>query len=184
MARQSTITKLAPALRAECDRLIREGGYTVDDLLAHLQQLGAPIKRTALAEYKKRTEMNFAKYREAQEVAGQWVKDLGDSPDSKTGQLLAQLLQTVAFRSLVDLQAQEEGSEAKDIAMLARALKDISGAQKTDFEHRLKLRAQWKAELAERAAETATAVEKSAKSNGLSDVDAARLREMVLGVVS
>jgi hypothetical protein len=187
MGRTSSIDKLDPKLKAECLRLIREGGHTVDELLAHLQAMGAPIKRTALADYKKRMESSLAKVREAQEVAGVWVKDLGEDPESKTGQLIVELLKTVAFRTLADMQDQERGAEAEELMLLARSVKDMMGAQKVDLEFRTKLREQWRKELAERAAAAAEQAVETAKasvgSQGLTEEAADRIRELVLGIV-
>lgn len=187
MGRQSSIDKLDPKLKHECLRLIREGGHTVDELLAHLQGLGAPIKRTALADYKKRMESSLAKVREAQEVAGVWVKDLGEDPESKTGQLIVELLKTVAFRTLADMQGQESGAEAEELMLLAKAVKDMMGAQKTDLDFRSKLKVEWKRELAERAAAAADAAvaeaKQSAGQSGLTEDAAQRIREIVFGVV-
>lgn len=79
---------------------------------------------------------------------------------------------------------QDDGdTEAADLSLLARTLKDLSSAQKTDLEFRTRLRDQWRAEMAERTAAAATEVKANAKSKGLSDEDAERMRQIVLGVV-
>lgn len=187
MGRKSSIDQLDPRLRDELDRLIRDRRFTIDAILAHMQQMGAPLKRSAIGDYKKRSEERLARYREAQEVAGTWVRSLGESPDSKTGQLLAELLKTVAFRTLADMQDSDAGAEPEELMLLARALKDMAGAQKTDLEFRTKLRAEFNAEVAARAAAAAEAVVESAKATagqqGLTAQAAENLRALVLGIV-
>lgn len=184
MGRRGTIAKLPPEIKAECDRLIREGRATIDEIVAHLRQLGAVVPRSTLGDYKKRMEERLRRYREAQEVAGVWVAQLGEQPDSQTGQLLAELLKTVAFRTLADMQEQEAGADPAELMLLAKALKDMAGAQKTDLEFRTKLRAAWQRELEERAKAAEAEVKEVARSAGLTAEAEARIREIVLGVVS
>lgn len=184
MGRKGTIAKLPPAIKAECDRLIRDGRATIDEIVDHLRTLGADVPRSTLGDYKKRMEERLARYREAQEVAGVWVAQLGEQPDSQTGQLLAELLKSVAFRTLADMQEQEAGAEPEELMLLAKALKDMAGAQKTDLEFRQKLRAAFRAEMQDRARATEEEIAQVAKSAGLTEDAAARIREIVLGVVS
>lgn len=184
MGRKGTIAKLPPEIKAECDRLIREGRATIDEIVAHLRTLGAEVPRSTLGDYKKRMEERLRRYREAQEVAGVWVAQLGEQPDSQTGQLLAELLKTIAFRTLADMQDQEAGAEPEDLMLLAKALKDMAGAQKTDLEFRTKLRSAFMAEMEAKAREAEEEVAKVAKSAGLTEEAEARIREIVLGVVS
>jgi len=183
MARKSRISQLDPAIKAVIDQLIREGRHTIDEIVAHLQELGAPIARSTVGTYKKRMEAQLAKYREAQEVAGVWIAQLGQQADSHTGQLLAELLKTVAFRTLADLQDQDKGTEPGDLMLLAKALDHMARAQKTDHEFREKVRAAYRAELEARARAAQEEVAAVARSAGLSEEAAARLREIVLGVV-
>lgn len=183
MPPKSSISKLPPALRAELDRLIRDGRYTLDQIVAHLQELGGEVKRTAVGDYKKKMEDTFARYREAQEVAGVWMKPLGEQADSQFGQLLAELFKTLAFRTLADMQGNEAGAEPEQLMLLARSLKDIAGAQKADAEYRDKLRAQWQKEMAERAMAAEAEVAKVAKRAGLTAEAAAEIRQHVLGIV-
>lgn len=183
MGRKSTIALLDPKIKAECDRLIREGKATIDEIVAHLRGLGADVPRSTLGDYKKRMEAQLRRYREAQEVAGAWVGQLGAQPDSQLGQLLAELLKTVAFQTLAHMNDGEAGAQPMDIMLVAKALNDLARAQKTDHEYREKLRAAWQAELQARASQAEAEVKKVAESAGLSEEAAARIREIVLGVV-
>lgn len=183
MGRRSSIDKLPTELRETLDRLIREGRYTVTEITAHLQELGAEVKRSAVGDYRKRREQQLIRYREAQEIAGAWVGELGQQPDSKTGQLLAELLKTVAFRTLAEMQDQEAGSDPEELMLLARAIKDTATAQKTDHEFRRRIRDELIAEMAERARAAQAEVTQVARSEGLTEDGAARIREILMGVV-
>ena len=183
MARKSAIAKLPPQIQAEVDRLIRGGRATIDDIVAHLRQMDVDVSRSSVGRYKQTMEQRLARYREAQEVAGKWVASLGEQPDSQTGQLLAELLKTVAFRTLADMQDQEHGAEPEELMLLARSLKDMAAAQKTDMEFRKQLRAAFQAEMAERARAAEEELKEVARSAGLTADAEKRIREIVLGVV-
>jgi hypothetical protein len=184
MANKSKIAKLPPQIREECDRLIRDGQATIDQIVATLRGMGAQVSRTSVGDYKKKMDTSLARYKEAQEVAGVWLGDLKDQQNSKTGQLLAELLKTVAFRTLADMQGQDAGAEPQDLMLLARAIKDMAGAQKADLEFKAKLRSEWKVEMEERATAAADQVTKETRAAGLSEDVEANIRRIVMGVVS
>lgn len=185
MPRKSAIAKLPPELRAEIDRLIRDGRYTIDQIVAHMRGMGATeIKRTAVGDYKQKMDKSLERYREAQEVAGTWVAQLGENPQGDVGRLCAEMLKTVAFKTLADMGNAEVGVQPGDIMVLARAIKDLESAQKTNLEFRAKLRAEWKQELEEKAKSAESQIKEAQRTAGLSDSAAATMREILLGVVS
>ena len=53
MPPKSTIIRLPPEIRAEVDRLIREGAATTDEIVAALRELGAETSRSAVGRYAK-----------------------------------------------------------------------------------------------------------------------------------
>lgn len=183
MPPRSSIARLPPEIRAELDRLIRERRHTIDEIVVHLRQLGGEVKRTAVGDYKKRMEASLARYREAQEVAGVFIPQLGINPDSQMGQLLAELLKTVAFRTLADMQQRDDGAEPMEIMLLSKALSELARAQKTDQEFREKVRAEYRRELEEKAKQAEAAVAKVARRAGLTGEAAAEIRRHVLGIV-
>lgn len=183
MGRKGTIARLPGEIKSEIDRLIREGTLTIDEICEEIRELGIDVPRSTLGDYKKKMESQLKKYRAAQEVAGQWVAELGAQKDSQMGQLLAELLKTVAFQALSEVGEGEEGPKPMDVMLIAKALKDVAGAQKIDQEFRERLRMLWLQEHTERASVAAEEVAKVAKQKGLSDEDGARLRELVLGIV-
>lgn len=149
MGRRSSVSRLPKPLREELDRLIREGQHTIDEILAHLQQLGAPLKRTAVADYRRRMERQLEHVRQAQEVAGAAVAKLGEAGQGDVGRLVAELLKTLAFQILAD---REEGDapDLKEVYLLSRAIKDLESASKASADRELKIRRELAAEAKKR----------------------------------
>ncbi|GBL46265.1 phage terminase, small subunit [Sulfuriferula multivorans] len=132
MARPSSVKRLDPSVRAAVDDAIREGRATIEDIVALLRNLGADISRSAVGRYKQQAESQMARYREAQEVAKVWIGRLESDPEGDVGRLLPEMLRAVAFQQLAGL---EDGQvDSKEIALLARAIKDAAGATKTSVE--------------------------------------------------
>lgn len=133
MPRKSSITRLDPRIREAVDAAIREGRLTIDELVDLVKQHGAPISKSAMGRYRQTAEAQMARYREAQEVAKVWIGKLEADPNGDVGRLLPEMLRMVAFQQLADLDEDAEVS-AKDLALLARAVKDAAGATKTSVE--------------------------------------------------
>lgn len=179
MARKSSIAQLDPRLRSAVDGLIREGRYTLDDIIAHLAQLNggeSPVSRSALGRYAQRAEEQMRRYREAQEVAKVWVEKFESEPDGDVARLLPEMLRSVAFQTLGSLGDREESADAQEVMFLAKAMKDLASADKLTTERILQIRQ----EVAKKAATEAV---KQAKASGLSDEAADLIRQKILGVV-
>jgi hypothetical protein len=183
MGRKSRISGLEPRIKAEVDRLIRDGSATIDGIVDHLRALGVELPRSTVGDYRKKMAGQLARYREAQEVAGAWVEELGSQRDSQTGQLLAELLKTVAFRTLGDLGEATESVGAMEIMLLAKALRDVAGAEKTNIEIRNKVRAEYEAAAAARAAQAAEEVAAIGRGAGLTEEAEQRIRGIIMGMV-
>ena len=171
MARKSSIARLDPRIREAADAAIRDGRATVDEIVALIASLGGQVSRSAVGRYKQAAEVQMARYREAQEIAKVWIGKLQTEPDGDVGRLLAEMLRTAAFQSIGDL----DSAQPRDLMFLAKALKDLAGADKLTAERILEVRRQAAAD----AADKATAV---ARTKGLSADTVAELRKEILGV--
>lgn len=171
MSRQSSIKKLDPRVREAIDAAIREGRATIDGIVVMLAGMGAEVSRSAVGRYKQRAETQMQKYREAQEVAKVWIGKLQAEPDGDVGRLLAEMLRTVAFQSIGDLEA----ATPEDLMLLAKSLKDLASADKLTADRILKVRQETIKEAAEKAVTVA-------KAKGLSAATVAELRKEILGV--
>jgi hypothetical protein len=119
----------------------------------------APIKKSAWGRWSIRKAIQFRKLDETRRIASDLVPSLGtDGPDHVT-MLIAEMVKMAAFGLL-------EGGEvsSKGLMELSRAVATAVGAQKTSAEHRRQL----EAELEQRLAKAAAAVEEVGKAAGTS----------------
>jgi Tfp pilus assembly pilus retraction ATPase PilT len=105
-----------------------------------------------------------------------WADRFGDEPEGDVGQLLKQMLRSVAFQTLGSMSEREESAEAMEVMLLAKAMKDLAGADKLAADRILMIRR-------EVAKQAATEAVKEAKAGGLSDEAAEAIRQKILGVV-
>lgn len=183
MGRRSSIEQLPRELADLCHRLIREG-RTIYEITDALNGLDAEVSKSAVGRYVKGAREQMAHYREAQTVAGQWVSQLAENPGGDVSALLAEMLKTVAFRTLADI-GSEDGPKGKDgkpkapnpmdIMLLAKAIRDMEASTKASIERREKIERQ----ALERQAKAA---EKVAKKQGMSSEHWAQLRAQFLGI--
>ncbi len=175
MARPSSIKKLPPEIRTMIADL-REHGVTLDEILAKLRELGANVSRSALGRYTREIEEVGERLRRSREVADALVKRLGEAPESRQARLNIELMHSVILDLVIG--AQEGGQVTLDpeqAMFLARSMKDLATAQKADAEFVLRIRQ-------EAAKEAAAAVDRVAKTRGLSAETVADLKEQFLGI--
>lgn len=175
----SKVSRLAPEIRQELERLWREGRYTVDEMLEWLREQlrdanprGTP-SRTALGRYLAKYKTSFAKIREAQAVAGHCVEQIGENPQGDVGRLLVQLLSALAVRSLNQLAAETAPLESKALMLLSAAIRNLSTADKTSVDRELRLRRVLAAEL---KSKVTPGVQVKEREGGLSPEAAAAIR--------
>jgi hypothetical protein len=176
MGRSSSIKRLDPDIVDECNRLIR-AGRTNDEIVEALRGLGAQVSRSAVGRYKQNALQAMEKYKEAQEIAKVWVDRLEAEPSGDVARLLPEMLRTIAFQTLSQMSDQETGVDSQSIMFLARALKDVGSASKTNVDIELVLR-----NLRAKAAAAAESISKQVKSAGLSDEVADQIRAKILGI--
>ena len=180
MARKSTVAQLPKELVEACNGLIRDG-HTIDDILAALRALGADVSRSAVGRYVKSARESMEKYRQAQEVAKVWVDKLEAEPSGDVGRLLPEMLRVVAFQTLTTMGESEQTVGAMDVMLLAKALKDIAGTQKTSIDTELLMR-KVRAETQAKADAAAAEVEAITRNAGMSEELVSSIRARILGV--
>lgn len=157
MGRKSSITQLDGKIRDAVDKAVREDRATIEEIVELIDRMGGEASRSAVGRYVKNTRDAMEQYRQAQALARTWAEKIPENGD--VAALSRQLLSTAAFRASSELQAGER-VEGKEVMLMARALKDISSAAKTDAEARAKIRAEMAAEL-EQAVDEAAGEEKA-----------------------
>lgn len=144
MGRRSSVDRLPRELRDLCLRLIRDGA-TIHAITDKLNELDADVSKSAIGRYVKSAREQMARYREAQEVAGKWVAQLGENPTGDVGALLAEMLKTVAFQTLASMGDAQSGDpdaaapKPMDIMLLAKAIRDLESTSKASIERREKI---------------------------------------------
>lgn len=176
MGRKSSIVKLPPAIREAVDRAIREERATYDEIKAMVDSMGGSASRTAIADYARKAREQMQTYRQAQEVASVWAKRMEEQPSGDVAQLNLQLLSTLAFKVLSDINEREDTTVAPmELMLLSKAIDHFSKAERTTVERDLRVRK----ELAARAAEV---VASAVKQRGLSAEAADQIRREILGL--
>lgn len=177
----STIDRLPEPVRELIGRL-RQDGRTIDDIMAKLGELDVDVSRSALGRHIKGMAEIGAQMRQSREVATALVGQFGDESDNRLARLNIELMQGVVMRTITAAGNAEDGEGAapvtfgaEDVMFLSRSLQALAGADKTNAERTLKL----KAEFAKKAAEE---VSKVGKAKGLSADTIAAIRHAVLGV--
>lgn len=181
MARRSTVKKLPREIRGEIDRLI-EGGATLDEIVAHLKtlDLDRTPSRSALGRYAQEINRIGERLRESREVAEAVVKQLGQEPENRLTRLNIELAHATVLK-LLSSSGDGEPVELSpmDAHFVARTIKDLSAAAKTDADHILRLRREIEAEQARKLA----ALAKDAETPG-AGIDPATLERarQILGL--
>jgi hypothetical protein len=178
-----SLNQLDPGIRDELDRLLRDGRFTIDQITSKLRELGAEVSRSAVGRLKKTYEERLSRYREAQEVAGVWLAKLGEDSKGDVGLLVAEMLKLLAFQSVSEMtEGEAEVAGPKDIAYLAKALKDLQASKALAASTELAVREKMAKLLeAEKRAQADAAVA-AAKARGMNEDDAAFVRARILGI--
>lgn len=166
MPRKSSIKKLPHQIKTEIDRLLSDGRTTIDEIVLHLKKLGVTVSRSAVGRYSQKFEDVSRKMREAREVSAAFAQELGDLKNDEVGRQLTEMLRTVIFNVLLPKVSNEEAAvKPSDLMLMAKAIKDLSSANKLSADLELKIRK----EAAEQAKEEAVkGVIAAGRKNGLS----------------
>lgn len=149
MAGRSSIARLPQALLDVCHRLIRDG-KTIEEITGKLNELDADVSQSAVGRYVKSAREQMQRYREAQEVAGRWVAELGENSKGDVASLCKDMLTGIAFQTLDQVAQQqldgktEDGKPAKqvkamDLMLFAKALESLESTSKRSLERREKI---------------------------------------------
>jgi len=177
LAMTSTVKRLPQEIRDEIGRLF-DAGATLDEVLSHLKRfdLSHCPSRSALGRYRQEIERVGEKVRESRAVAEALVRQLGDQPEGRLARLNIELAHSTVLRLLSGADDDEPVTlDPRDAHFIARSIKDLSAAAKTDADLIIRLRK----EVEQKAVAT---MEKVAKARGLSAETVADLKREFLGV--
>jgi len=184
VAQRSSIQQLPPAVKEAVDAAVREGRATIDDIVALIRGHGVDASCSAVGRYKASMEESLKSYREAQQVAGVWASQLTENPQGDVGRLVQEMLKSLAFNTLANMGRGGEEIGPEDIMLLAKAFKDLESAQKTNVEFKVKVKAELRAEQAEKLKVAEAEIARVQKGGGLAATDAAALRRALLDAMA
>lgn len=189
MARPSSISRLPPEIREAIGRL-RDGGRTIDEILAKLRELapGAEISRSALGRHVQVLDRLGEQLRKSRALAEGLARGLGDRPAEAVTRANIELLHDAVFNLLQDAaMAEDEAGEElramvrspKAAVMLAETLERLVKASRGNvaFVEQIEARV-----AARTKAEAGKAVEQAARVRGLSAETAEAIKASIFGV--
>ncbi|TCJ95948.1 uncharacterized protein DUF3486 [Volucribacter psittacicida] len=179
--RASKIDLLPPNIKTQLAMMLRDKQFSQSEILAEINDLirdcGLPdsalLSKTGLNRYANRMEQMASKIRNAREVAEIWTKQFGEAPQSDIGKLLMEMVKNIAFETSIGMS--ENGTDAKDLALLASAVQRLEQAESLSFKREQAIRQ----ETIKRAAE---AVENAGKQMGANMDDVAKMVKAVYGI--
>lgn len=174
MAQRSTISRLNPDIRAECDAALKRG-CTIDEMLVMLRGLGVDIARSSVGRYTKQYSKLAEHQREIAAISNAFATEFGDENDN-LAKLSINILQSLITKHALPLMGNKEsGLSTIELRQLAAAVKDAVSAAKMEDERRRAIRL----DAFKEAAKVGTA---AAKSAGASDEVLAQIRASILGI--
>jgi hypothetical protein len=173
-SRPSSITQLDPSIKEAVDAAIREGRLTIEQIVKLIVDHGGDASRSAVGRYVKNNKERMEEYRQAAQTAAVWVDKIGKEPDGDVGRLVLEMLRMVAFRSIGSI----DEAAPEDLMFLAKAMKDIAGADKLVVDREMVVRKL----IAAKAEKVAGEVAATARKAGLSDETIDLIKKKILGV--
>lgn len=185
MARPSSIEQLPKDVLEKLQALLRDPRVNQLDatkkINAILEDEGHdPISKSAVNRYSVKMDKVGEKLRQSRQVSEMWIAKLGAQPQGQLGQLINEMLRTLAFDLSLTMQSQEITSE--DVPGVVKMLKEMSVAM-----HRLEQAAsentkrekEIRKQMAEEAAEAASEIITAA---GISKEAAQEIKNKILGI--
>ena len=176
MARKNSLQTMPEDVQEQFHSLVR-AGHTIDDIRAALAALGHEKSRSAVGRAVLTASRSLERYKLAQATAKVWVDKMEADPAGDVGRLLPQMLSAVAYKTLETIGEADEAVDSKELATLAKALSDLSKADRTRITIEQELR-----HIRAEAKATAEAVGKDMKAAGLSEEAVRLARERILGI--
>lgn len=174
MAPRSNIRKLPDELRHELDRLLSDGKFTIVQITDHMRTLGAEVSKSSVHRYSQDFERMTEDIRLTREMARAVGRELKDDIDGNATQMLVESMHALLLKARMQL-ADSGDIDAKSVSDLAKAVKDLQVASKSNVEMRWKLREQV-------AREAAQAVDDVVQKQGLSAETVETIKERILGI--
>lgn len=177
--RPSTIDRLDPEIKDLIGKLRIDFGWTIDEILKRLRELGqGDISRSALGRHVQTIEETGAQLRQARETAQALVREVGEGNEDRVADLNIELAQSMILRMMTTINADDDGQPVmlgpQELMLVTKAIGQAVNARKTNTDLVLKVRKEATEAAAKKAGDTAKAL-------GLSIDGVAAIRHAVLG---
>lgn len=179
----STIDRLPDELKDLIAQLKRQG-RTITEIHDHLTKLDAGVSRSAVGRHVKSMAEIGEDMRRAGEMARFVVEEFGEETDERVGRANMAILQGAIMELLTERPVDEETGEvarldAGEMKALSLSLQRLISSQRVDADRQLKLRAEARKEA---LLEAATAVDKAARAEGLTQATVDAMKARILGI--
>jgi len=149
VSRAPKMRRLPREIREEVERAWRNDGLTIDELMALLRARRMDVasdpergvSRSGLHRYLKNFDATAARMREAEQVARAVMGSLGeDGERGDVGRMLTQMLRTISFNQLHEVEETGEKLRPADLMFLSKAVKEMVSADKVRADLEIRLR--------------------------------------------
>lgn len=186
MGQQSSIDRLPDDILERLHELLRDPRVTqleatkrINDILeddGHRER----VTKSAVNRYDLKMREAGDKLRQSREVAKMWIGKLGAAPQGQVGNLVNEILRTLAFDLSLKLQNEELTAESlpgviDQVKGLSLAVQRLEASSTMNVKREAEIRKQAREEAAD-------AAEKVAALGGLSSSSVKEIREAILGV--
>ena len=178
VGRRSSIDRLPPPLRDAVQAALKQG-LTIDEIVDMLSEEGAEVSRSAVGRYTKNYREMAERQRDMSSVAKAFASEFGDADNSQQ-KLLIQMFTSVMTQAVLPLASGEDPEiDPRDMHFLARSIKDIASAAKTDTDREAKIRDE---ERKTARAEAAKVAEQAARGAGATPETIDAIKRELLGI--
>ena len=143
--RPSSIDRLPPEVKSLIGAL-RQGGRTIDEILAKLGELDVEVSRSALGRHIQTLATVGEKIQRSRDLALALTERFGDQPDNQMARLNLELLHNIVFDT-INATEEDENGETRPMTFgplqakaLAQALQSLASAEKIDADRQMKIR--------------------------------------------
>lgn len=180
MVGKSSIDTLPEDVRTLLNRRIAAGEFTVDDLTEWLEAEGYPRSRSAIGRHKVKVDKVAERLKESREMAQALAAEVGeDLVSSKQGRMITEIFRNIVWEQMTGRMDDQKDYDPQELFFLAKAIKDVAGANRLDQDYEKKVREQISEEIKKQAADQA---ETAARSGGASEDQVAFIRARILGI--
>lgn len=197
MARQSSIDRLPEGIRESLNDWLRDPQITqqeavertealveaVNEGRPEVEHIQAPSK-SSVNRYAQRMEKVGERLRQSREVAQMWINKLGAKPQGQLGNLVTEMLRSLAFDLALKLQEADLDEESlPGVIEMARELSLTATRLEKATSENVKREAEIRKQEREKAAEEAAgAAERSLTNQGMSKDSIESIKRDILGI--